>query len=76
MNAKRSYAILLFLSANHALRAEKVLLDSGIACKLIPVPKDISSECGICVRILKTETQKSVAELTNHKLLVTKCINI
>ncbi|HNS51742.1 MAG TPA: DUF3343 domain-containing protein [Anaerolineae bacterium] len=46
------YAILLVHSTSHAIRAERLLLDRGIACKMIPVPRHISSDCGVCVRVL------------------------
>jgi hypothetical protein len=45
------YAVVLVYSTSHALRAEKVLAGAEIPCKLIPVPRHISSNCGICVRV-------------------------
>ena len=45
------YAVILVLSTSHAMRVEKVLRDEDIACKMIPVPRHISSDCGACVRI-------------------------
>ncbi len=33
------------------MRVEKILKQDGIACKLIPVPRHLSSDCGVCVRI-------------------------
>lgn len=45
------YAVILVPSTSHALRAEKILQRSGIACKLIPVPRHLSSDCGVCVCI-------------------------
>ena len=45
------YAVILAHSTSHAIRAEKVLYRAGISCKLIPVPRHLSSNCGVCVRI-------------------------
>jgi hypothetical protein len=45
------YAVILVYSTSHALRAEKALREIGIPCKLIPVPRHLSSDCGVCVRI-------------------------
>jgi hypothetical protein len=45
------YAVVLVPSPSHAMRVEKLLRKGGIACKLIPVPRHISSDCGACVRI-------------------------
>jgi hypothetical protein len=45
-----SYGVVLFQSISGALRAEKLLKKEGIAYKLIPVPRHLSSDCGVCVR--------------------------
>lgn len=47
------YAVLLVQSTSHAVRVEKLLRGEGIPCKMIPVPRHISSDCGVCVRILR-----------------------
>jgi hypothetical protein len=44
------YHVILFDSVHHALRSEKILKESGIPHKLIPVPRHVSSDCGICLR--------------------------
>lgn len=41
---------MLFKSMSYALKAEKILKAENIPHKLIPVPKQISSDCGICLR--------------------------
>lgn len=45
-----SYGVVLFYSTSGALMAEKILKKEGIAYKLIPVPRHLSSDCGVCVR--------------------------
>ncbi len=50
MNEEISWEVILFLSVQHALRAEKLLKEAGIPCKLIPVPRHLSSDCGVCLR--------------------------
>ena len=50
MNGEQ-YAVILVYSTSYALRAEKILAEAGIPCKLIPVPRHLSSDCGVCVRI-------------------------
>ena len=42
-------------SVRVAVRAEKVLDGAGIDCKLIPVPRHVSSDCGVCVRVLRSD---------------------
>jgi len=44
------WAVILFQSVSQAIRAEKLLGAAGIACKLIPVPRHLSSDCGVCLR--------------------------
>ena len=45
-----SYSVVLFHSTSGALRAEKLLKKEGIAYKIIPVPRHLSSDCGVCIR--------------------------
>jgi hypothetical protein len=54
MNRER-YAVILVHSTSHAIRAEQLLHRAGISCKLIPVPRHLSSNCGVCLRIERTE---------------------
>jgi hypothetical protein len=44
------HSVVLFHSMTGALHAEKLFKNSGIAIKLIPVPRHLSSDCGICLR--------------------------
>jgi hypothetical protein len=43
--------VLLFPSIHFALRAEKLLKGKISSVKLIPVPRHLSSDCGVCLRI-------------------------
>jgi hypothetical protein len=54
------YAVFLFPSVSHALKAEKILKEQGIVHKLIPVPRHISTDCGVCLRVT-VERQELVA---------------
>jgi hypothetical protein len=42
--------VVLFDSVHHAMQAEKLLKEEGIPHKLVPVPRHISSDCGVCIR--------------------------
>jgi hypothetical protein len=50
MTDTEEHHVILFDSVHHALRSEKILKETGIPHKLIPVPRHISSDCGICLR--------------------------
>ncbi len=44
------YFAALFPSVSHVMKAERILLVEKLAIKIIPVPKSISSDCGVCIR--------------------------
>ena len=46
-----TYGVLLFYNTSGVMRAEKILKQNGIAVKLIPTPREFSSDCGLAVRI-------------------------
>ena len=52
MTSERStkYQVVLFDSVYSALRSEKILKECGIEYKIIPVPRHIGSDCGVCLR--------------------------
>ena len=43
------YAVVLVPSTSHAIRCEKILKRAGIQCRLVPVPRHLSSNCGLAV---------------------------
>jgi len=57
------YVVFLFPSVSYALKAEKILKAAGIAHKLIPVPRHISSDCGVCLRTAEDRQQDVEREL-------------
>lgn len=44
------YYVVLFNSVSYALKSEKILKKENVPYKLVPVPKSISSDCGVCIR--------------------------
>ena len=51
-----TYLIVTFPSTHAALSAEKKLKDEGVVgVEFIPVPREISSNCGVCLKINKQE---------------------
>jgi hypothetical protein len=57
------FAVVLFESVSHALGAEKIVKGSGIGCKLIHVPRHLSSDCGICLRFHAADRERVEALL-------------
>ena len=52
------YYIVLYKSVSYAMRSEKILKREGIPYKLIPVPKKISSDCGVCIRFISEDRRR------------------
>ena len=65
MNEKPQYSVMLFKAVSYVLKAEKILKKEGLPHKLIPVPKHISSDCGICLRFEPAMQNKIEAALLN-----------
>ncbi len=42
--------VVLFHTTSAAIRAEKTLTRAGVRVKLIPTPREFSSDCGIALR--------------------------
>jgi hypothetical protein len=62
------HAVVLVFSTSYAIRAEKILHQAGIASKLIPVPRHLSSNCGVCLRIERTDKEAARQALEAVKL--------
>ncbi|MDR1728824.1 MAG: DUF3343 domain-containing protein [Acidobacteriota bacterium] len=48
--APDAYGVILFHTNSAALKAEKALLRERVKIKLIPVPRQLSSDCGVAIR--------------------------
>jgi uncharacterized protein YqgV (UPF0045/DUF77 family) len=76
MKDGHNYCVALFHSVSHVIKAEKILKEAGIPHKVIPVPRIISSDCGVCLRFLKeqkeavTEALDSVVEVSEIRELL------
>lgn len=66
MSAPTDYAVVLFKSVSHALMAEKILKAAALPYKLIPVPRHISSDCGVCLRFATSDRARIEAVLAGR----------
>ena len=53
-----SQGVILFPSIHFVLQAEKMIKGKGFSIDLIPVPRELSSDCGICMLIEWEEREK------------------
>ena len=44
-------ALFLFPNVHKVMKADRICKSKGIATRVIPVPEDISSECGMCLLV-------------------------
>ncbi len=44
------YGVILFYSTQGAIRAERALIQKGLVAKLVPTPRQYSSDCGTALR--------------------------
>ncbi len=63
---KDSFCVVTFYSTHLALKFAKELKDNGLQTRLIPVPRSISSSCGIAAKIEEKQ-------LATVKQLCTTC---
>ena len=66
MNGQEIFVV-LFESFSHALSAEKILKAAGMVCKLVPVPRHLSSDCGVCLSFA-ADTKQQVETVLKNKL--------
>lgn len=52
------YGVVLFHTTSAALRAEKVAAGNGHAVKLIPTPREFSSDCGLALRCEEADLEQ------------------
>ena len=58
------HAFATFHATHMVLKAEKTLLAAGVAgVRLVPVPSQLSSDCGVSVRFAAAEVERAAALL-------------
>ena len=61
--------VLIFRGTHQVLSAEKHLKNGGVSLRLIPVPRRLTSDCGLAIRIPPAEKASAKKVLTAAKLL-------
>lgn len=60
--------VILFHTTSSVLRAEKLLIAAGMTVKLIPTPRELSSDCGIALRFDWDRRDRIVAVLEEARV--------
>ncbi len=58
------YGVILFFTTSSAIRSEKILKKEGYTVKLIPTPRQFSSDCGIALSFIWEERDSVEQMLT------------
>jgi hypothetical protein len=58
-----THSLLTVVNASKALRGEAALKRATVEAALIPVPRSISQECGVCLQVRFGDRERAVAAL-------------
>ena len=67
--AKDPVLILIFRGTHQVLSAEKRLKGGGVPMRLIPVPRHLSSDCGLAIRVPLDQRDRARDILSRARLL-------
>lgn len=59
------FCIIAFDSTHHAIASEKILLENGLQIRIIPVPREVTANCGLSIRF-NIEDFDAVRALTSQ----------
>ncbi len=68
MKSAECKTIFIFDSIHYVLKAEKVLKKEYIPCELIPIPREVSSDCGMALAIDESAGGTARERLVEHHL--------
>ncbi len=63
------YNYMTFKSVSYAMKVEAALKKHDIKYKIIPVPRSISSSCGLCIRFYENDLQKLETIIESSSLI-------
>ncbi|TFG60396.1 MAG: DUF3343 domain-containing protein [Deltaproteobacteria bacterium] len=61
--------ILIFRGTHQVMSAEKNLKREGVPMRLIPVPRRLSSDCGLAIRIVLPDKERAKEVLSKSGIL-------
>jgi hypothetical protein len=66
-------SVFIFESIHRVMKAEKLLKGEGIKIDLIPVPREISSDCGVAIELSEDTEAEALSILRENKISVMDC---
>jgi len=61
-------SVVIFYSTSGAIKTESLAKKLGLTVKLIPVPRHLSSDCGICLSFKSDEIHRIEKILRDNKI--------
>lgn len=68
MTESEPKSVVIFYSTSGAIKTESLAKKQGITVKLIPVPRHLSSDCGICLSFNSDDIKKIEKILSGNKV--------
>lgn len=65
--------VFLFESVHRVMKAEKLLKGEGMKVDLIPIPREINSDCGVAVEVDAGIGEKALLLLEEGNIAVLEC---
>ena len=65
IDSAQTELIICFNNSHDAIMGERLLLDSGIDVRVMPMPPELGPACGIALRLAADDFQKAEALLGN-----------
>jgi hypothetical protein len=72
----RDFEVFAFATSHAALDAEALLDDLGIGVVPVPVPREVSSGCGIALRLDPADAERAAIYLERAGITVTSRVEI
>jgi hypothetical protein len=65
--------LIIFDSIHQVMKAEKLLKKEGLKIDLIPMPREVSSDCGIAIELPLGLKREALGFLEEHRLSISAC---
>jgi len=65
--------VFIFESIHRVMKAEKLLKGKGVKIDLIPVPREISSDCGVAIELSGDSEAEALFILTENRVSIAEC---
>ena len=62
--------VALFKTTRSAIRAERLCKQEGIKCKMVPVPREFSSECGMAIEFDQSMEEQPIRILFEKEQII------